>query len=251
MNNSPKAAESVTQVDHKVFRGAIAYTSKKSERMDQERGREFYTITVHSEGSRTIVVHTEIDDRPCVMRDATYSLDPDWIPTDCFVRLSVADKFMGTGWFRFTPTYAECETFTAIEGRVTQRFELSAPMKSFQNHAIACDSWHFRHYDMSKGPGQQRIEPFLLCSPDHRGATGPMLYPIGLNMVYVGDEKVTVRAGSFAAHHFQFPGSTELPEEHPPYDIWTTADGEFNFLKGGVEGYMQTWYELVEFEQVV
>jgi hypothetical protein len=122
-------------------------------------------------------------------------------------------------------------------------------LKTFQNHAIACDSWHFKHYDIAKG-GPQRIPQVLLSSPDHRGATGPLFYEIGITMTYVGEEKITVGAGTFDAHHFQFPSTNELPEEHPPYECYTTADGEFTFLKGGVAGYMQTYYELVEFEEV-
>jgi hypothetical protein len=34
--------------------------------------------------------------------------------------------------------------------------------------------------------------------------------------------------------------------EHPPYDLWITDDEDSIFLKGGVGGYMMTWYELVE-----
>ena len=238
----------IIQRDHKVLRGKILYTSKKPERMNEERGREWYTIVKHTDGTRTISAHCEIDDRPCVMRDITYSLDADWMPTDCFVRIGVNDKFMGTGWFRFHPQYAECETFTALEGRVTQRMDIASPLVTFQNHAIACDSWHLRLYPLEKGPGRHRIDQILLSSPDHRGATGPMLYDIGMNIDYVGEEQVTVGAGTFDALHFQFPGSDELPEEHPPYDMWCTNDGEYTFLKGGVEGYMQTYYELVEVE---
>ena len=37
----------VTQIDHTVVRGVIAYTSKKPERLDQERGREFYMVSSH------------------------------------------------------------------------------------------------------------------------------------------------------------------------------------------------------------
>ena len=55
-----------------------------------------------------------------------------------------------------------------------------------------------------------------------------------------------VKAGTFDALHFQFVGTPGLPEEHPPYDIWCTNDGEYLFLKGAVGGYMQTYYELVE-----
>ena len=251
MNKSNKM-DSITQIDHTITRGVIAYTSKKPERLDHERGREFYNIIKYGDGSRTISVHTEIDDRPSVMRDATYTVDNNWMPQDCFVRLTVGDKFMGSGWFKFHETSAECETFTALEGRVSQNYKLKhGPLKSFQNHAIACDSWHFSHYDLSMGPGEQRINEILLCSPDHRGATGPMLYPLGLDLVYVGDEKITVGAGSFDAHHFQVPTNKELPEEHPPYQVYTSTDGNYTFLKGGVAGYMQTHYELVEYEQTI
>jgi hypothetical protein len=38
----------------------------------------------------------------------------------------------------------------------------------------------------------------------------------------------------------------QLPQEHPPYDVWCTADGDYVFLKGAVGGYMQTYYELTE-----
>ena len=242
----------VTQIDHTVVRGVIAYTSKKPERLDQERGREFFTITKYGWGGRTIGVHTEIDDRPSVMRDATYTVDENWMPQDCFVRLTVGDRFMGTGWFKFHDDYTECETYTALEGRVSQRMDHKhGPLKSFQNHAIACDSWHFSHYDLSKGPGRQSIDELLLCSPDHRGATGPMLYHLRLDLVYVGDEKITVGAGTFDAHHFQVPTNTDLPEEHPPYEVYTSTDGEYTFLKGGVAGYMQTHYELVEYEKTL
>jgi hypothetical protein len=247
--NKAAPGQSILQRDHKVYTGFIAYLSHKPERMNQERGREFYTLVVHGDGSRTITVHTEIDDRPSVHRDAIYSLDKDWLPLDCMMRLTVGDRFMGTGWMKFYDDWAECETFTATEGRVSQTMKTKGRLKTFQNHAIACDSWHFKHYDIAKG-GQQRIEQILLSSPDHRGATGPLFYSIGMNLGYVGREKVTVGAGTFDAYHFQFPGSKELPEEHPPYEIYTTADGAFTFLKGGVAGYMQTYYELVEFKEV-
>ena len=36
---------------------------------------------------------------------------------------------------------------------------------------------------------------------------------------------------------------------HPDYDVWVTADEDSNFVKGGVGGYMQTWYELVALER--
>ncbi len=236
----------VLQRDHRSVMGRILYTSRKPERLGQERGREYFRIDTHASGARTVTAHCEIDDRPSVMRDITYALDAGWMPTDCFVRLSVGDRFTGSGWFRFAPGMAECETWTAAEGRVRQTMPLATPLVTFQNHAIACDAWHLRLIDRNQPGIVQRIHPMLLSSPDHRGATGPMLHSIGVNIVYVGSEKVTVGAGAFDAWHYQFVANRELPEEHPPYDVWCTTDREFLFLKGGVAGYMQTWYELVE-----
>jgi hypothetical protein len=37
-----------------------------------------------------------------------------------------------------------------------------------------------------------------------------------------------------------------LPEEHPPYDVWCTADDDYLLLRASAEGYMQTHYELTE-----
>lgn len=236
----------ILQRDHRSLRGTIRYTSKKPDRMDQERGREYFMINVHRDGKRTCIAHCEIDDRPSVMRDITYSLDEDWYPMDCFVRLAVDDKFMGTGWFRFGPDFAECETWTSLDGRVTQRMETNGRLKTFQNHAIVCDSWHMRLFDLSQTDEVQSIDEMLLSSPDHRGATGPMLFRIGFGVEYVGEEEIEVEAGRFDALHFRFVSSPGLPEAHPPYDIWCTNDEDFLFLRGDIGGYMQTAYELVE-----
>jgi len=72
------------------------------------------------------------------------------------------------------------------------------------------------------------------------------LFKAGMHIKYLGEEKVSVEAGEFDAYHFQMVSAPGLPDAHPDYDIWCTADGEWTFLKGGVAGYMQTWYELTE-----
>lgn len=239
-------SESILQRDHRSMMGRIDYTSRKPERMGQERGREWFRIDVHANGARTCTAHCEIDDRPSVMRDITYALDGEWRPTDCFVRITVGDRFVGSGWFRFTPDEAECETWTAAEGRIRQTMRLDTPAPTFQNHAIACDAWHLRLIDRNRPGVVQRIERMLLSSTDHRGATGPMLCSVGVGIVYVGPERIEVGAGAFDAWHYQFVTNAELPEEHPPYDVWCTSDGDFLFLKGGVAGYMRTHYELMQ-----
>jgi hypothetical protein len=91
------------------------------------------------------------------------------------------------------------------------------------------------------------MENVMMSSPDHRGATGPEIFPLSFGVIYMGDETITVKAGTFEARKFQIVDTAEgLPEEHPPYEMWCTKDRDGLFLQGGVGGYMQTWYELAE-----
>jgi hypothetical protein len=226
--------------------GKIHYTSLKAGKEEQERGRESFRIDVHSGGSRTISAHGEIDDVPMVMRDVISSLKPDLSPSDCFVRISVGDVFRGSAWFTFEDQSCECEAFTSMEGRLTQRIKLSSTVPAFGNHAMVNDGFLMNLYDLDKGPGTQIIKNLPLSSPDHRGATGPMLYVVDVAIEYVGTETLIVQAGTFDALHFRMVDVPGLPEEHPEYDIWCTADGNYILLKAIVGGYMQTHYELSE-----
>ena len=61
---------------HKTIRGTIRYTSKKPERFDQERGREFFTITTQADKNVVMLAHCEIDDAPNVIRDVVVAMDP-------------------------------------------------------------------------------------------------------------------------------------------------------------------------------
>ncbi|WP_350288886.1 hypothetical protein [uncultured Croceitalea sp.] len=237
---------------HKIIRGHILYTSKKAERMNQERGREFFTLTTQSDDTVVMQAHCEIDDEPNVVRDVVLAMEKDGTPIDCSVRLSVGDKFEGSGWFRVTPEYAECEMINVKDGRISQRIETETPAKWLQAHPILGDGLLMKLYDLSKGVGKQMITNFLLTSPDHRGATGPMLFKMAkMSIEYLGDEEVTVLAGTFKARHFAVGDTAgSLLEEHPPYHVWVTADDDYLLLKAGAAGYMQTHYELESVEYI-
>ncbi len=232
---------------HRTLRGSIRYTSNQPDRLGQERGREFFIMTDQADGVRVVHAHCEIDDTPNVIRDVVLSLDSQGQPIDCSVRITVGDQHEGTGFMRFTPQLAECETFSRKAGRITQRIELAAPVRALGAHPICGDALILRLYDLTKGPGRAFYPHLMLTSPDHRGATGPMLFALGFGLEFVGPERVTVGAGSFDALHFRYVDTAgQLPQEHPPYDVWCTADGNYIYLKGGVGGYMQTRYELMD-----
>ncbi|WP_449465422.1 hypothetical protein [Stenotrophomonas humi] len=222
--------------------GTLRYTSNQAHRRGAERGRESFRLDVHRDGSRVLAAHCEIDDAPAVVRDVNLRLDADNLPQECFVRIAVGGQFRGSGWFAFGPTEAQCESTTTVEGRISQRFPLQAPLQAFGNHAIINDSYAMSLYDLSQGPGKQTFF-MLLSSPDHRGATGPMIFPVSLAIEYVGEEEIEVIAGRFTARHFRIL-DVGMPEEHPDYDLWVTADEHYIVLRATVTGYMQTAYEL-------
>lgn len=233
---------------HKTIRGTILYTSKKPERLDEERGREYFTLTEQADGTDVLLAHCEIDDEPNVIRDVAIALRHNSSrPLDCSVRLTVGDQFEGSGWMRFNDGYAECETFNVRDGRISQRIEIASAVRWLQSHPIVGDALLMKLYDLDQGPGKTFFPDLFLTSPDHRGATGPLLFHTGFSIVYVGEEDISVVAGDFRARHFQVTDTAgNLPEEHPPYDVWCTADDDYILLRAGAGGYMQTHYELVE-----
>jgi len=246
-------------IPHRSIRGTLQYTSNKPERKGQERGREHFSIVVHGDGRRTLSAHCEIDDAPPVMRDVVYSVDTEGRPVDAFVRLGVDDRFVGSSWFRFGDGLIECEAYTALEGRISQRVETSGRIPLFGTHPIQADAWICRLADLSRGPHAEIHKHVYMSSLDHRGATGPLIvsHPSGLRLEFLGRESVTVKAGTFDALHFLIGDPKEVPASetrnepgrHPRYELWCTADGDYVTLKAWVSGYMMTAYELVALER--
>lgn len=236
---------------HHTIRGKILYTSKKPDRMDEERGREYFTLTRQSDGTSVLHAHCEIDDAPDVIRDITSSFDSSTMkPRDGTVRLTIGGKFEGTAWFKFDDAGCDLAVMNVTTGQAAERHNAASPHTWFGNHAIFNDGLLSRMFPLDCAPGKKRIENVMMSSPDHRGATGPEMFPLSFAVVYVGIETVTVGAGTFEARKFQIVDTAEgLPEEHPPYEMWCTHDEDGLFLKGGVGGYMQTHYELVELER--
>lgn len=243
-------------MEHDIIRGRLLYTSKKKEILDKVRGGETFTITRHVDGRRTLRALCAIDENsPRVLRDSITNLDADWKPTNAYVQLTVDEEFVGSSWYRFTDTFAESEGFTVKEGRISQRFDYEKPPAFFGTHPIQNDAWITHGYDLSKGVGKQQLPMYLMCSFHHRGADGPILLqrPNGIQVGFLGYEKVTVRAGTFDALHFTIGASSDDAymgtDIHPPYHIWVSADGDYITLKAYVTGYMQTYYELIEYEK--
>ena len=232
---------------HKNVRGKILAMTERDGK-PFERGREWFSITYHEDGQRTVRAQCELDDRH-LLRDVIYTLGPDLRPLDAFVRLTRAGKFLGSGWCRFTGSEAECEVFNVQMGRVSQRVPLAAPATGFGTHPVTCDALLLAAFDHSKPEKAQPAVGILMSSMEHDGSSGPLLSPINFAIEYLGRENVTTRVGTFEADKYRFLLEGSFPEDHPVEEIWCIPE-TYQFVKVRVGGYINTTFELVEYEEL-
>jgi hypothetical protein len=220
--------------------GRIAYRHRAD---GQAWGFEDFALTRDAEGGRTLVVHCEMAlGDEAVMRDSILTVDAAFQPRDAYVGILNHGRPTGSGWFRFADAEAEAEVFTAAAGRVSQRVPITRPLRGFGIHALAGDGWLAATFPYARGPGTTHFFGHnLLHSRHHLGATGPMLETSTSGLRYDALETVNVPAGRFDCHRLAFVGMTN---GHPPYVMWISADGDFVYVRGEVEGYMDAVFEL-------
>ncbi|MDX2223391.1 MAG: hypothetical protein SFV21_11620 [Rhodospirillaceae bacterium] len=187
----------------RLIEGRIAYRVSESGRT-REFGRELFSISVQSSGHRTMRAVCEFDDEG-ITRDVTYTVNAEFRPMDCYVRVALADRVVGAGWFLFGDDFAEGEAMTAAEGRIRQRIAVPERVTAFGSHPICSDIWRLAHLKRI-GVGQpQRLSNCMNSSPLSHGESGPMLFRREYTYLYRGAERVNVGAGQFDCHRFDWP----------------------------------------------
>ena len=238
-------------MEHRTVSGKIRYTSEKPGMEGTERGREWFAFTHHTDGSTIMRARCEIEEpEPTVLRDIVYHIGPGMVPQHLHVHLTLGDRFLGSGWMRHdeAANAIECESYGPTIGRNSEWREDVGAFDGFGTHPVVGDGYLARTMDTSRGPHRRTLRVFL-PSPDHRGATPPQIAEHTITLEYVGEEERTVAAGAFPCHHFRFVDDGEVPmggKQHPPYDIWVTADEDCILVYGAIDGYMMNRYELVE-----
>lgn len=240
-------------MNHKTIRGKVAYHSHASGKQ-REFGREWFSITTHQDGERTLRAQCEIErgvvaERD-VLRDVTYTTDSLFRPVDCYTRIHANGKFLGAGWMRFRGCEAECESLSATNGRVSQRVRLERPARSLGSHPVSSDAFHLPRFDHRLQDRVQYQPDVWMTSLEHDGCSGPLLASLPLSLEYCGRETVTVGAGTFEADHYRFlieVATGAVPRQHPTEDLWCLPNS-YIFIKATVGGYMAASFELVELD---
>ena len=225
-------------------RGLIEYR-RRNERA--RWGFERWEITCGSDGMRTLSAHCELAVAgEQVVRDNVLSVHDDFHPAEAYVRVMNKGELTGSGWFRFTDTEAECESFSRDLGRVSQTIAIQRPMRGFGVHAVQSDGWLAATFPFDKGPGHVAfMGRNLMHSLHHLGATGPSLCTTTSGFEFVGVETIEVPAGRFECNRMRLRG---IVNDHPPYDMWLSRDGDCLYVKGEAQGYLDSVFELVELE---
>ena len=229
-------------MQHTTLRGRIVSWYEEREN-GHDRSREDFTITRHADGMRVLRSFCQLYDNG-IIRDVVLAMDGTYSPRDASIRVMVDDSTQGTAWYRFTEDEIECEASTDA-GRISQRAPRESTLATLGTHALQSDAWLLGKLDYTR-PGRQSMDGIPFCSSHHLGATGPHLEFVGASVEYLGDEEITVRSGTFPCHHVRF---VETSNDHPPYDVWVSADGDYLFVRGFVGGDWKVHYELVELEE--
>lgn len=201
--------------DFKYQHGRLAYIKKST---GQERGREDWQLTRNRDGSVTMRCLAITDDSKFV-RDVTYTRSKDGFPTDAFIRLQVEDRLIGKGYFQIENDKLVVMTDSADTGQTTQTVAIPKDYFSIVSHSVMLEGWAIFNYDRRLGGEQNRT--VYNTSTQWNGTDGPLgrLETIRLNLL--GEEEITVPAGTFKAAHFTMAfADPKIPTSH----LWVAGE---------------------------
>ncbi len=202
----------------RLIEGYIAYVAGTNTPTPKEFGREFFSMSIQADGLRTMRAVCEFDQEG-ITRDVTYTVGKDFKPLECYVRVALEGRPVGSGWFRFTDDMAEGEAYTATEGRFSQRIKLDQRIKAFGSHPICSDMLRLAHLRPENIGQAQHLTNCMNSSPLAHGESGPILGLRDYTYIYRGVETIKVGAGTFECQRFDWP-----VREGKTLCMWTATD---------------------------
>jgi hypothetical protein len=222
-----------------VRHGVISYLDDAA----RERGREHFSLYKDRDNNRTLQVTCEIDATGLV-RHVVQTVDAAFRPVDVYVRIAKAQRYTASGWFHFTDRAVRISALSDDHGLLERHLPLSCAARAFGTHPLAVDGWMAALFDYA-GPSHQMLTDAYVSSYAFDGSGVVDCLPLSFGLEYLGVETAEVRCGSFRCHHFRYllEGSAV---QHPPYETWVTADGEFMMVRANVGVPLNYRYELTE-----
>lgn len=211
---APEGNERKTMADFSYQHGRLLYRKRSTGFV---RGREDFWLTRNRDGTRTLRSIAMTDDSKFV-RDVTFTLSADERPADIFIRLQVDDKLVGIGYFRTEGDRLRIVTDSPETGHTEQVVSVPARFH-VTTHAVMLDAWPFWAYDRAKG-SEQTVRVYN-TSTRWNGTDGPLGRLESLRLKFVGEEDVTVPAGSFRSRLYHL--DTDALKV-PLSKIWVTGN---------------------------
>ena len=195
--------------------GRLSYRHKST---GAERGREDWSLTRNLDGTVTMRCLAMTDDSMLV-RDVIYTRRKEGRPVDAFIRLQVADRLIGSGYFHIRDGAMDVISDGAKTGHSVQTLIVPPDYFSIATHAVMLDGWMYFNYDRLMGGEQLRM--FYNTSTRLDGADGPLGRVETCRVNLIGEEEVEVPAGKFKAAHIQVD-SDNL--EFPAASLWVAGE---------------------------
>lgn len=167
-------------------------------------GEERWTITVHTDGTRTIRSFLDQTSQGTQINLVLRADADTFRPIEAFANVYDDGVSFGTGFYVVKGDTLQVTVNTPSESFVSN---VDLPEQfSLLLHPISADGWHFGAGFKKGGPP---VQMHNLCT---LGAAGRSVlcavYPIPLE--FVGMETVTVPAGTFETEHYKFGADTDV-----------------------------------------
>lgn len=170
------------------------------------QGTERFTLTRHSDGSRSLQMLADLRSRGSWF-NVYLHVDADFRPVTAFATYWTAGLLKGSGLFEIQGDALRATSRGPVSGAQSRATAVPAWF-SIGAHPVSGDGWHTAHYDRQT----RGVQALSLYSVD-AGAdqSKPVLGTLlPLSVEYLGEEQVTVPAGTFMAQRFRLAGLNDL-----------------------------------------
>ena len=169
------------------------------------RGTEDWSLTVHADGTRTMVASVDNIDAG-VRFQLVHRVDAVFKPIEVFVSHWVRGESRGTSHVTVEGDELKA-TIRGPAGHAVQTLKVGDTF-SVQPHPVSTDGWRGSFYDHEKGGEQISTNFNISVAPD---STSPLLGMMQEETVeFIGNERITVPAGTFDTAHYKFRGVADI-----------------------------------------